>query len=201
MKAMTSFAKQVLAGRTISPVRQFIFGASLVVLNMKDGGVRLIAVGRMLRPFIAKASNIVLKDAMSGFRAPSQLVYGTKLGSEATVHAARVYLQSLQPGNALLKLEFSNAFNSIHRDKILAATKEFQPEIYSYVDSAFRSPSFLFFRSDIMILLKEFYRRFICPLLFCLTIHSFSRQLKSVFMYFIWLSGLWMVWCQMSLIT
>ncbi len=36
------------------------------------------------------------------------------------VHAARLYLQDIDPSKTILKLDFKNAFNSIHRDKVLA---------------------------------------------------------------------------------
>lgn len=50
---------------------------------------------------------------------PCQLGYGTALGCEAAVHATHHYLRNLQPGQAILKLDFKNAFNCIRQDKML----------------------------------------------------------------------------------
>ena len=42
-------------------------------------------------------------------------------GAEAAVHAARSFLSDMDPDVAMVKLDFSNAFNSIRRDCILEA--------------------------------------------------------------------------------
>ena len=53
--------------------------------------------------------------------APRQLGYGTSLGCEAAVHAARCYVESTSSvsNKLMLKLDFKNAFNSLRRDKML----------------------------------------------------------------------------------
>ena len=43
--------------------------------------------------------------------APRQLGYGTKLGSEAAVHAARLFFQHAESTAVMVKLDFCNAFN------------------------------------------------------------------------------------------
>jgi len=45
-------------------------------------------------------------------------------GAEAAVHATQKYLQNISSKNALLKLDFRNAFNSILRDKVLEAVRD-----------------------------------------------------------------------------
>lgn len=51
------------------------------------------------------------KRTMNSILFPFLLGHGTKLGAEATVHVARIHLQSIQPGHVILKLDFRNAFN------------------------------------------------------------------------------------------
>ena len=46
---------------------------------------------------------------------PHQLGIGTPGGCEAAVHSARRYLEALPEDHTLVKLDFSNAFNSIYR--------------------------------------------------------------------------------------
>ena len=48
-----------------------------------------------------------------------QLGYGTKSGSEAATHAARLFLQHAESTSVMVKLDFCNAFNSNRRDKML----------------------------------------------------------------------------------
>ena len=60
--------------------------------------------------------------------APRQLGFGVPRGVEAAIHATRIYLKNLPPHQALFKINLENAFNSIHRDKMLSAIKEFIPD-------------------------------------------------------------------------
>ena len=65
--------------------------------------------------------------------APRQLGYGSPLGSEAAVHAARSYLESVSsPSDKLmLKMDFRNAFNSLRRDKMLQSVSVMSPMFFS----------------------------------------------------------------------
>jgi len=77
---------------------------------------------------------------------PHQLGLGTPAGCEAAVHAARRYLESL-PSNhvpVLVKLDFTNAFNSFHRREMLLSIYSRVPELYAYCQSAYRYSSCLF---------------------------------------------------------
>ena len=47
------------------------------------------------------------------------LGFGMAKSAEAVTHAARIYVQNLTPDSPLLKLVFTNAFNSLRRDKIV----------------------------------------------------------------------------------
>ena len=114
-----SFVQLLLDGRTPTSVRPFFFGANLTALQKKQGGVRPIAVGCTLRRLSAKVAGAKVAEEMGELLAPQQLGYGVKKGVEAAVHATRLYLRTLGPRKAILKLDFRNAFNSIRRDKVL----------------------------------------------------------------------------------
>ena len=60
---------------------------------------------------------------------PHQLEFGVPKDMEAAVHAARIYLEHLRPGNAMLKLDFSNAFNSLSR----LAVQDLAPQLLPLV--------------------------------------------------------------------
>ena len=123
---------------------------------------------------------------MSDLLAPRQLGYGVKGGAEAAVHAARSYVldSQLHPPDQqdryLLKLDFCNAFNSIRRDKMLQAVREFAPDLFPLAYSSYASPSLLFW-SDKVIKSAEGVQQGdpLGPLLFCLTIHPFVSLLSS----------------------
>ena len=73
---LAAFCSLVLGGGVPEALRPFAFGASLVALEKKSGGVRPIAVGCTLRRLVAKlAGNMVVED-MAGLLSPRQLGYG-----------------------------------------------------------------------------------------------------------------------------
>lgn len=82
---------------------------------------------------MAKVAARLVRDEMIDLLAQRQLGFGVKGGAEMVVHAARVYLHNLQPGNAMVKLDFHNAFNTIRCDRMLEATLEFAPDIFPFV--------------------------------------------------------------------
>lgn len=88
----------------------------------------------------------------------------------------------MDSNSAFLKLDFRNAFNSVHCDKMLAAVKEFAPTIFPYVLSCYSKPSSLFWE-DYVIESSEGVQQGdpLGPLLFCLTIHEVTQGLKSEF--------------------
>ena len=122
---------------------------------------------------------------MGALLAPHQLAYGTPLGAEAAVHAARIYLHNLQPDEVLLKLDFRNAFNCIHGDKMLKAVEELVPDLLPFVHSVYCKPSSLFLGDKILQSSEGVQQGDpLGPLLFCLTIHHLTLQLSSEFCVF-----------------
>ena len=170
----------VLRGDVPAEVRPLFFGASLVALRKKSGGVRPIAVGCTLRRLVAKVASRMVRDEMEPLLSPKQLGYGVKGGAEAAVHATRSFLTSLAVGRAVVKLDFQNAFNSIHRDKMLEATRALAPEIFPFVYSSYSSHSHLLW-DDRLILSAEGVQQGdpLGPLLFCLTLHHHCQCLSA----------------------
>ena len=79
-----------------------------------------------------------------------------------------------------MKLDFKNTFNSLRRDKMIAAVGQLAPELLPLVLSAYGSSSCLFFGKDI-ILSSEGVQQGdpLGPLLFCFAIHGLVHQLQS----------------------
>ena len=71
--ALTNFTNLVLRGRTPKPVRSAFFGATLIALQKKGGGLRPIAVGLTLRRLAAKCLGSRVLQPMSTLLAPLQL--------------------------------------------------------------------------------------------------------------------------------
>jgi hypothetical protein len=182
INCLTSFCNVVLDGKIPPAIQPVFCGASLFALSKKNGGIRPIAVGCTLRRLVAKvAARLVSVQAAELFH-PHQLGVGVKHGTEAAVHATRCYLKHCRsfPSNAILKLDFSNAFNSVHRDVVLSAVHKFLPSLLKFTFSCYAHSSQLFF-GDNIILSEEGTQQGdpLGPLLFCLSIHQLIQQLKS----------------------
>lgn len=177
---LTQFINIVFKGGVPAIIRPLFCGASLFALTKKDGGIRPIAVGCTLRRLAAKvAARLVSSDAAS-ILMPHQIGVGVKLGAEAAAHAGRSYINNLATGQAVFKLDFKNAFNSIHRDVILSAVHEKIPRLQPFVELCYAESSNLCFGDEI-IMSEEGAQQGdpLGSLLFCLAIHRLVEKLSS----------------------
>ena len=108
-------------------------GSSLCAFKKVDGSIRPIAVGCILRRLVAKAACFAMKEPTFSLFVPTQLGFGVSRAAEAAVHATRCYFDNLQPGQGILKLDFINAFNTIHRDSMLQVVLDELPELHSFI--------------------------------------------------------------------
>ena len=122
----------MLAGKFDTHINTIIFGGRLLAMVKKDGGVRPIAVGYTLKRMTAKCANRHVIERRSKVLQPKQVGVGVAGGAEAAVHAMRRYVEVLPAGHAIVKLHFSNAFNSIRRDLLLDTMAKNIPELYRF---------------------------------------------------------------------
>jgi len=66
----------------------------------------------------------------AGKNATPQLGVGVRVGTEAIVHPARAFIASASPFHALVKLDFSNTFNTVRRDCIFDSVATHLPSLY-----------------------------------------------------------------------
>ena len=83
----------ILDGNTPPSMQPIFWGANLIALQKKGGGVRPIVVGQTLRRLVAKCGGFRIVGSTSAALAPLQLGYGIPSGCEAVAHAARQYLE------------------------------------------------------------------------------------------------------------
>jgi len=139
-----------------------------------------IAIGFTLRRLILKCINIFGTNRLRSCFYPQQLGVGLPGRCEAAVHSARRYLQAVPEDHVLVKLDFSNAFNSLHRRDMLLLVHNRVPELYAYCLSAYIQPSFLFF-GPYTVLSQEWAQQgdSIGQLLFCNTIRPMLLSLQA----------------------
>ena len=183
LTAITALVNHLLQGHCPSEVVPFLFGGSLTALTKKTGGIRPIAVGYYWRRLAAKCANTYASAKLLDYFNPIQLGVGVRGGCEAAVHACRRYVTSMQEGHVVAKLDFTNAFNCIHRDAMLNAVFDKVPEIYSFCNLAYRGTSILKFGKR-LISSQEGVQQGdpLGPLIFCLTIHPTLLSLESEFL-------------------
>ena len=145
LAALTDFVNMILAGRCPVAIASVFFGGRLIALSKKSGGIRPIAVGMTLRRLVSKCASTYGSEQLTSYLRPRQLGVGTPGGCEAAVHAARRYLQAMTDDHAVVKLDFSNAFNSLHRSDMLQAVKDRLPALLNYCYSSYVRPSKLFY--------------------------------------------------------
>jgi len=103
---------------------------SVQLESKKTGSIRPIAIGYTRRRIAAKCANNYTIASLSSHLQPIQLGVCTPGGCEAAVHATRRFLESMPDAHCVVKLDFSNAFNSLHRDAMPDVVREKVPGIY-----------------------------------------------------------------------
>ena len=112
-------------------------------MGKKSGSIRPIAVGYTIRRLVAKCANKFAISKMVSSLCPRQLGVGVPGGCEAAIHATRRFIDSMQAGSVVAKLDFSNAFNCLHRDSMLQAVTDKIPELYNFCHLSYSCTSFL----------------------------------------------------------
>ena len=137
-------------------------------------------MGYTLRRLAVKCA---MKYALAGLGdslLPTQLGVGVPGGCEAAVHAARRFIADMPDEHVVAKLDFSNAFNCVHRDIMLKAVADRLPNLYKFCHLAYSQPSMLQYgRHTIMSEEGAQQGDPLGPLLFCLAIHPLLQSMRS----------------------
>ena len=136
--------KPCLGGLTTESARPTFFGATLIPLKKKDGGIRPIAVDQILCHLVAKCISRRVAVTIGADLVPLQLGCGEPLGCQAEAYAMRQYLHHMPQDHFILKLYFRNTFSSLRRDKRLEYVQQCIPDLSSFIFFAYASPSHLF---------------------------------------------------------
>ena len=185
LRALIVFVNHVLSDNVLPTVQLFFFGATLIPLRKKEGGVRPIAVGQTLSCLVAKCIGLHVIHSVGGSLSPLQVGCGVPLGCKVAAHATRIYLRNIPSDHILITFDFQNAFNSLRRYKMLNTMKSFVPEIFDFISSAYACSSLLFC-GDHTLLSAEGVQQGdpLGPLLLCITIHPLTQKLCSDFSLF-----------------
>ena len=180
LSALTKITNIILSGEVPRPLRPVMYGANLIALNKKGGGIRLIAAGAVFRRVAAKCAIIQVKQAVVALCSPMQLGCGIPGGIDAGIHASRALLQCGTADEIMLKIDFSNAFNCIRRDHLAECIAQHIPALSAFFTACYEDASYLTF-GDHTISSAEGLQQGdpMAPLLFCLGIRGILTSLKS----------------------
>ncbi|GAU90643.1 hypothetical protein RvY_03032 [Ramazzottius varieornatus] len=181
-QALADLVGLMLDGKVPEDVCPTLYGASLIALLKKTGGIRPIAVGNTLRRLAGKIVSKRVMEATGKLIRHQQLGYGTRSGAEAAVHFTRAFLSGQTGCQTLLKLDFRDAFNSVHRDRLLEEVQKFLPEGNPFIFQMYRSPTNLIYGEHVIPSARGVQQGDpLGPLLFCLLTRNLSKSLQSPF--------------------
>ena len=134
-------------GRAPDFVAPVLAGAGLVALPKPKGGVRPIAVGEILRRLTGKCLMTTVRDEARSYFYPAQLGVAVPGGVEQAIHTARAWYDWHQCSNqkVALKLDFSNAFNTVRREVVLSTLSTNFPSLSRWATWCYRQPTRLQF--------------------------------------------------------
>ncbi|GAV01296.1 hypothetical protein RvY_12033 [Ramazzottius varieornatus] len=181
-QALADLVGSMLDGKVPEDVCPALYGASLIALSKKTGGIRPIAVGNTEWRSAGKIISKRVMEATSKHVRPQKLGYGTRGGAEAAVHSTRGFLSGQAGRQILLKLDFRNAFNSVSRDRLLEEAQKFLPEIYPFIFQMYMSPTNLIYGEHVIPSARGVqHGDLLGPSLFCLLTRNLSKSLQSPF--------------------
>ena len=144
LQALTRLVNKMAAGEVPATVAPYLSGERLHAANKKDGGIRPIAVGNILRRLVSKCISYDLSDRAATLLSPHQLGVGVRGGCEAIVHAVRETLDK-DGTKWVLQGDLINAFNVADRGTALSEVADKFPEALAWVSTTYGAPSHLMF--------------------------------------------------------
>ena len=144
LQSLTRLVNVMVKGEVPTEIAPFLSGARLHAANKKDGGIRPIAIGNLLRRLVAKCCASKLQDKAAAVLGPHQLGVGVPGACEGIVHTVRKLLEA-DPSLFCLQVDLVNAFNLVNRDAAMEAVLQNFPEVLAWVKTCYGQPSHLLF--------------------------------------------------------
>ena len=149
---LSSLVLLMTRGEAHADISPWLCGALLTALPKKDGSFRPIAVGDTFRRLAAKVLCAAYQEQARQYLWPLQIGVAQPLGTEVGLQVARQWcLRHKSSANMVfLKLDFSNAFNTIDRTFVLKEVRNRMPGLAAWADFCYARPSKLLFGSHVL---------------------------------------------------
>ena len=147
---LADVVKLLVRGEALAEIAPHLAGASLHALPKGVDDVRPIALGEVLRRLTAKCLCSDVRNSARDLLCPLQVGVATRNGTEAVVHTARHWAQrhAGQAEQVLLKIDFSNAFNTVDRASLLRETRLRLPGLSPWAEWCYGLHSRLLFQGS-----------------------------------------------------
>ncbi|XP_065318673.1 uncharacterized protein LOC135926672 [Gordionus sp. m RMFG-2023] len=145
LEKITQLINRMLAGGLPPAIIPLLYGAKLIALLEPNKDIRPIAIGTTWRRLTAKLVVSRILFTVSNHLCPNQLGVNVKDRCEVSLHMTRMYLQTDPSDDILIKIDFSNAFNSLKRTALFNPILTLYPEYSQFIFDCYASPSHLQF--------------------------------------------------------
>lgn len=147
LQQLTAVVNLLAQGQGCATAAPSLAGAGLVAVPKPNGGVRPIAIGEIYRRLTGKCLLQQVRAEARSFLWPAQVGVCVPLEAEVVVHSVRGWLQrhANTSGKVLVKLDFSNAFNTVSREAVLQATHNNFPSLSRWASWCYGNASNLRF--------------------------------------------------------
>ena len=141
----------LLAGAVPQPIAQLLVSGNLVPLLKKDGNVRPVVVGEVLRRLVSKICVAKAYETAAEYLQPLQVGVGVSGGVEALLHSFNRIIRAdsaMVDNRCMALIDFTNAFNEVNRSTMLTMVREKLPSLFPWVYFCYSIAAPLFVQSE-----------------------------------------------------
>ena len=181
LSSLTKLVNHMAAGQAPPSILPHLCGATLLAIRKKNGGLRPIAVGEVLRRLVSKCLATATRTTALSLLAPLQLGVGARGGYEAIIHATS-HLMATSPTNHRwsLLLDFSNAFNNISRESMFVEIRRHIPSLSAWMEACYSCQPLLHLGENSIHSCRGVQQGDpLGPLGFALTLHPIFEHIKA----------------------
>ena len=148
--AITGLVNCMGGGKVPAEVAPYLCGAALFAAVKKDGSLRPIAVGEILRRLTSKGFSRVSAEKAAGILSPHQLGVGVPGGCEGIAHTVRQVVEE-DPDLLVLRVDLINAFNTADRWTTFREMERLFPECMNWIRTCYGGQVELVFGDTIIM--------------------------------------------------
>ncbi len=181
---LTSVVNIMAAGLAPHALAPLLASAPLAPLLKKDGGIRPVAIGEVLRRLVSKLALTKVRHKAATMLSPLQVGVGVPHGAEAIIHGLNRAIRDkdhITQDSTLVLVDLENAFNMVSRQAFIDAIYQYFPALTQWVLYTYGCEAVLFCGSEIISASCGVQQGDpLGPLLFCLVLQPLLQRLSKL---------------------